>query len=112
MAEEEKKPSSTIPALRTLKTDAVSFSSDKKISFVQAAASELARRQERGRAAERGEAAKKVFVIALAGIAGVLEELRAGFLLSGKVECQLIPLYRLLLREQPLLLLWTQIQCR
>ncbi len=71
MAEEEKKSSSAVPALRTLKTDAVSFSSDKKISFIQAAASELARRQERGGAVERGETMKKILVIFLAGLAFV-----------------------------------------
>ena len=68
MTEEEKKSSSAVPALRTLKTDAVSFSSDKKISFIQAAASELERRQEQGAGAERGETMKRVLVIFLAGL--------------------------------------------
>lgn len=68
MAEEEKKLNSGLPAIRTLKTDAVLFSFDKKISFVHAAAAELERQQERGTARERGETMKRVLAIFLVGL--------------------------------------------
>ncbi|MEK9166624.1 MAG: hypothetical protein AAB846_02730 [Patescibacteria group bacterium] len=68
MAEEEKKLTSDIPSIRTLKTDAEAFSSDKNISFIQAAAAELERQQKMG-VGERLARAKKPLAFLLAGLA-------------------------------------------